>query len=167
MPIHEITTSSGEGDPLEMLEITARRAEMETQRVDETELHASLPGSWRELVLWFAWRVEAQVVQLAAPLEMRVPVAREAEVLRLMAIINERLWLGHFDMWQEDRGLVYRNSVVLPDGQGLEHSQADIVIRGALDAFERFYPAFNYVIWGDKSAEEALTASICETAGSA
>lgn len=167
MPFYDVADSGPESDPLESFERMAQRADMDTQRVDETELHVSLPGSWREVVLWFAWRVEAQVVQLAAPLEMRVPAAREAEVLRLMAIVNERLWLGHFDMWQEDRGLVYRNSVVLSDRNAIEANQAEIVIRGALDAFERFYPAFNYVVWGEKSAEDAIAASVCETMGSA
>lgn len=154
-------------DPLETLEVAARASNMEAQRVDDTELHVSLTGSWRDIGIWFAWRTEAQVVQLAAPLEMRVPAEHETEVMRLMVMINERLWLGHFDLWEQDKGLVYRNGAVLPDGQGMDETQADILLRSAMDAFERFYPAFNYVIWGQKNAEEALEAAICETAGSA
>ncbi|MGV6820468.1 MAG: YbjN domain-containing protein [Parvularcula sp.] len=156
-----------DSDPLEMFEHMARRAELDAQRVDESELHVTLSGSWRDVVMWFAWRVDAQVVQLAAPLELRVPEKVSTEVARLMAMVNERLWLGHFDVWQEDRSIVYRNAVVLTDGQAIESGQAEIVLRAAVDAFERFYPAFNYVIWGDKTAEEALDASVCETMGTA
>lgn len=167
MTYQTVTSDFVQHDPLETFEYTARRSDMEAERVDDTELHVSLSGSWREVVIWFAWRIEAQVVQVATPLEMRVPKARAAEVHRLLSMINERLWLGHFDIWQEDGSIVYRNAVVLPEGQALESSQAEIVIRGALDAFERFYPAFNYVVWGDKTSEEALEAAICETAGRA
>lgn len=158
---------AAETDPLETMEVMARRAELDTQRVDDRELHISLTGSWRDVGIWVSWRAEAQVLQLGAPLEMRVPVAAEAEVLRLIARINERLWLGHFDLWEEDNGLIYRNGIVLPEGQNLDPSQAEIVLRGALDAFERFYPTFNFVVWGGKTAEEALEASVFETAGSA
>lgn len=154
-------------DPLDTLESLARRSDMEAQRIDETELHLNLTGTWRDIGIWFAWRAEAQVLQIGAPLEMRVPPHREAEVLRLLAQVNERLWLGHFDLWEDDRGIIYRNGAVLPAGQALDDSQADILVRGALDAFERFYPAFNFVVWGDRTAEAALAGAISETVGSA
>ncbi|MEM9989928.1 MAG: YbjN domain-containing protein, partial [Pseudomonadota bacterium] len=154
-------------DPLETVELFARRIDMDAQRVDEHELHISLTGSWRDVGIWVAWRAEAQVLQIGAPLEMRVPKERELEVMRLLALVNERLTLGHFDLWEADKGLVYRNGAVLTAGQTMEDSQAEILVRGAMDAFERFYPTFNYVVWGGKTAEEALEASLFETVGSA
>ncbi len=156
-----------QADPLETLEIMARRADADAQRIDESELHVGVTTAWREVSLWFAWRMEAQVLQLGAPLEMRVPKDRQAEVLRLLSMVNERLWLGHFDLWEEGKGFVYRHAVVLPEGQGVDESQGEILLRAVTDAVDRFYPAFNYVIWGDKTAEEALEASVFETAGSA
>jgi hypothetical protein len=165
----DVATSQDFGayDPLETVELLARRSDMDAQRVDEHELHVSLNGSWRDIGIWFAWRADAQVLQIGAPLEMRVPKQVEAEVLKLLAIVNERLWFGHFDMWDQERGLIYRNGAVLPAGQGLDETQAEILLRGALDAFERFYPAFNFVVWGGKTAQEALDGAIAETAGNA
>lgn len=154
-------------DPLETLEGFARRADMEAQRVDDTELHINLTGSWRDVGIWFAWRTEAQVLQIGAPLEMRVPKAKEADVYKLLARINERLWFGHFDLADGETGIVYRNSAVLPLGQMIDECQAEILLRGAMDAFERFYPAFNFVIWGGMSADAALEAAVSETAGTA
>ena len=117
--------------------------------------------------MWFSWREEAQVLQIGAPLELKVPAKRAAEVHKLLALVNERLWIGHFDLWADDGGLIYRNGAVLAEGQGMAPGQAEILLRGAMEAFDRFYPAFNYVIWGGKSAEEAMTASILEPMGSA
>lgn len=162
-----LEADSSSVDPLETIEFLARRADLEAQRVDEHELHVSLAGAWRDVGIWFAWRAEAQVLQIGAPLEMRVPAERELEVVRLLAMVNERLTLGHFDLWKADKGLVYRNGAVLTAGQTMEDSQAEILLRGAVDAFERFYPAFNYVVWGGKTAEEALEASMFETVGTA
>lgn len=154
-------------DPLETLEGFARRADMDAQRIDETELHVNLNGTWRDVGIWFAWRTEAQVLQIGAPLEMRVPKAREAEIFKLLAMVNERLWFGHFDIGDQEGGIVYRNSAVLPLGQSIDDCQAEILLRGAMDAFERFYPAFNFAIWGNLSAEDALEAAVSETAGTA
>lgn len=154
-------------DPLDTLEGFARRAEMDAHRIDDTELHINLTGSWRDVGIWFSWRTEAQVLQIGAPLEMRVPKAMETEVFKLLALVNERLWFGHFDMGDKDSGIVYRNSAVLPLGQAIDDCQAEILLRGAMDAFERFYPAFNFVIWGNMSAEAALDGAIAETVGSA
>jgi len=154
-------------DPIDMIETLARASDMEAERVDDTEVHVCLTGSWRDVSLWFSWREEMQVLQVGAPLEMRVPDARSAEVFKLLALVNERLWIGHFDLWGEDGGIVYRNGAVLSEGQGMAPGQAEILLRGAMDAFEQFYPAFNYVIWGGKTAKEALAACILEPAGTA
>ncbi|MEM9233278.1 MAG: YbjN domain-containing protein [Pseudomonadota bacterium] len=154
-------------DPLETLEGFAKRADMDAQRIDETELHINLTGSWRDVGIWFAWRTEAQVLQIGAPLEMRVPKDRAAEIYKLLALVNERLWFGHFDIGDQEGGIVYRNSAVLPLGQSIDDCQAEILLRGAMDAFERFYPAFNFAIWGGMSAETALDSAVAETVGSA
>lgn len=154
-------------DPLETLEGFARRADMDTHRIDDHELHVNLNGSWRDVGIWFAWRTEAQVLQIGAPLEMRVPKSREAEVYKLLALVNERLWFGHFDIGDKEGGIVYRNSAVLPIGSAIDDCQAEILLRGALDAFERFYPAFNFAIWGNMTAEASLDAAVAETVGSA
>ena len=153
--------------PLDTIEAVATTAAFDAQRIDETELHVTLAGGWRDVSVWFAWREEAQVLQIGAPLELKVPQGSRAAVNELLALVNERLWLGHFDHWERDHGLIYRNGAVLPAGQVMDASQAEILLRGALDAFEKFYPAFNYVVWGGKSAREAIDMCVLETVGTA
>ena len=153
--------------PLDTIERIALGSDLDAQRIDETELHVNLTGSWRDVSVWFAWREEAQVLQIGAPLEIKVPYTKRAEVCALLALVNERLWLGHFDNWERDGGLIYRNGAVLPAGQSMDQSQAEILLRGAVDAFDKFYPAFNYVVWGGKTAEEAIEACVLEPVGNA
>ncbi|ADM09799.1 hypothetical protein PB2503_08719 [Parvularcula bermudensis HTCC2503] len=153
-------------DPLDTVEIFCRRADMDAERIDDTELHISLSGSWREVGIWFGWRMDAQMLQIGAPLELKVPEARRDEVCRLLTLVNERLWLGHFDL-DGEIGLIYRNTTVLPIAQGLDDCQAEILVRAALDAFDRFFPAFNFVVWGGETADKAFSSAICETAGNA
>lgn len=167
MSLYETSLETEIADPIDMIETLARSQDMETQRVDDTEVHLCLSGSWKDISLWFSWRAEAQVLQIGAPLELKVPGQRKSEVLKLLARINERLFIGHFDIWGESGEIVYRNSAVLAERQGIAPGQAEVLLRSAMEAFELYYPAFNYVIWAGKTAEEAITASILEPVGSA
>jgi hypothetical protein len=160
-------SSAIEVDPLESIEVVAGALGFDMERIEETELHLSLRGMWRDSGIWFTWRPELATVQMGAPLDLKAPPGRLHEVTRLIAMVNERLWIGHFDLWSDDLGLVFRNAVVLPESGQLDRLQAKILIEGAGEAIDRFFPAFNYLIWGGKTPDEAIEASLFETAGSA
>ena len=167
MSIELIERPVSAADPLEALEAAACALEMDAERVDDAELHLSVPGVWRDAGLWFSWRAELSTLQMGAPLDLKAPDNRVREVAHLAAKVNERLWLGHFDVWSDDHSIVYRNAIVLPESGAVDRTQAQLLIRGAAEAIDRFFPAFNYVIWGGKTPDEAMEASLFETAGSA
>jgi len=154
-------------DPLDVLEAVASNAEMPVERIDRSELHINVSGGWRDMAIWFAWRPDLHTLQLGAPLDLKAPEGRLADVCRLLALVNERVWIGHFDLWSDDNGIVFRHGVVLPEDADIDAMQAECLIRGAAEAFDRFFPAFNYLIWGGKEPEEALEASLFETVGNA
>jgi len=155
------------GDPIDLIEALAEASNIESQRVDETEVHVCLGGAWKDISLWFSWRPDAQVLQIGAPLELKVPGTREAEVHKLLALVNERLWIGHFDLWGQEGGIVYRNGVVLSDEQGMAPNQAESLLRAAQEAFDQYYPAFNFCVWGGRTAQESLAACVLKPMGSA
>jgi hypothetical protein len=167
MSIELLKAPTPDIDPLEALEAVADDLALSVERVDDDELHVAMPGLWRDAGFWFTWRAELSTLQMGAPLDLKAPKGRINEVARLVAMINERLWIGHFDLWSEDNSIVFRNAAVLPADGRLDAGQAEILIKGAREAIDRFLPAFNYLIWGGKSPEEALDASMFETAGNA
>jgi hypothetical protein len=167
MSIELLKAPTPDIDPLEALEAVADELALSVERVDSDELHLAMPGLWRDAGFWFTWRAELSTLQMGAPLDLKAPKGRINDVARLVAMINERLWIGHFDLWSEDSSIVFRNAAVLPSDGRLDAGQAEILIKGAREAIDRFLPAFNYLIWGGKSPEEALDASMFETAGNA
>lgn len=154
-------------DPLASLETAAEGLGFDMDRVGETELHVMLPGVWRDIGLWFTWRPELMTLQMGAPIDLKAPLGRLEEASHLVTMVNERLWVGHFDLWADDHSIVYRNAVILPESGVLERSQGEALIGAASEAVDRFYPAFNFLIWGGKDPAEALKASLFETAGCA
>lgn len=167
MSIELLETPSPAIDPLDAIEAVAGALEIEIERVDDVEIHLAVPGTWRDAGVWFTWRPEVSTLQMGAPLDVKVPENLMMPAARLVTMINERLWIGHFDLWTEDQNIVFRNSIVLPQDGSLDDVQAQYLIRGATEAIDRFFPAFNYLIWGGKSPEEALESSLFETAGNA
>ncbi len=154
-------------DPLDALEAVAVALEMECERVDGNELHLAVPGLWRDSGLWFTWRAELSTLQIGAPLDLKAPKNLIGDAVRLAGLVNERLWIGHFDVWSDDQSIVYRNGMVLPQDGSLDSAQAQILIKAAGEALDRFFPAFNFLVWGGKSPEEAMEASMFETTGNA
>ncbi|MEM8770858.1 MAG: YbjN domain-containing protein [Pseudomonadota bacterium] len=167
MSIELIQKPSKSLDPMTALEAAAEHLEFEMERVADSEIHIMLPSVWRDIGLWFTWRDELSTLQMGAPIDLKAPTGREDEASRLVTMVNERLWAGHFDLWTEDQSIVYRNAAILPQSNALDPAQAEMLIRAAAEAVDRFYPAFNFLVWGGKKPEDALKASLFETAGNA
>jgi hypothetical protein len=97
---------------------------------------------------------------------MKVAEQRYTDVCVLLASINERMWIGHFDLCADDGMLMYRQALMLGDG-GTNPTQIEELVEIALLECERVFPAFMFLVWGGKSAEEALAAAMLETHGEA
>jgi len=158
--------TSGSMDPLESVE-QAVLAEQYAYERDELELHMAVPGAWRDHQIWFAYRPELDVIHVCASLELKAPAHRLREVCELVARLNERLWLGHFDIWSDDGSIVFRHALTLPEAEGVSVAQAAALIVAAKEAGERLYPAFHYLLWSGKSPVDAVSAAMFDTAGEA
>jgi hypothetical protein len=44
---------------------------------------------------------------------------------------------------------------------------AELLVESAIEECERFYPVFQFVLWGGKSPKDALAAALIETHGEA
>ena len=63
--------------------------------------------------------------------------------------------------------ILYRHATLLgPDGT-LPLDMAETLVGTAIDECERFYPVFQFVLWGGKTPAEAIAAALIETRGEA
>jgi hypothetical protein len=56
--------------------------------------------------------------------------------------------------------------LIFPDSQ-VSAAQCEALLHLAVEACEHYYPAFQFVLWGGKSAREAMAAALFEVAGQA
>ncbi len=53
--------------------------------------------------------------------------------------------------------IMYRQALVLPGGITASTAQCESMLVGAIHACERYYPAFQFVVWAGKIAAEAMS----------
>ena len=75
--------------------------------------------------------------------------------------------MGHFEVWAENGEVIFRHAMALPDGERPSMAQTASMIDGAMEAADRFYPAFDFLIKEGKTPAEAMAACMFETVGQA
>lgn len=166
----EVSQILGDGrleNPVDVVEHIANLNEWAFDRTGDDEISISVNGSWADYHISFNWRNDLDALHLACAFDLRVPDRRRDEIVALMSMINEQLWLGHFDLWTQEGVIMYRHGVLLSGGAGLNGEQCEGLLRASTEACERYYQAFQFVIWAGKTATEAMETVMFETAGSA
>ncbi|MXO47088.1 hypothetical protein GRI69_02275 [Erythrobacter vulgaris] len=131
------------------------------------EICGEIQGSWAKYQLRGVWRGEDRVLQILCLPDVRIAPEKLAAAHELVALANEQMWLGHFDVWSNGGVLLYRNGTLLGNDGMLSLDQAQSLVEIAVEECDRFYPAFQFVLWGDKSPQDALKSAMVDAAGEA
>src|ERR1700739_3394696 len=95
-------------DPLDIVERVLVSENLNFERTEDGDLAFALVGDWKDYELWFAWRPEADCLQLCLSLDIRARKTKRAAAHALLSLINQRVWLGHFEVWSEDGEVIFR-----------------------------------------------------------
>lgn len=154
-------------NPLDIVEQIVSTYDWSFDRRSDDEMAVQVPGQWCDYSLYFAWCEEVSAMHFTCAFDMRVPAGRRREVHDLLATVNEKIWLGHFGLWDDEGLPMFRHALLLRGADGVSIGQMEDLVDIAMSECERFYPAFQYVIWGGKSADEAVDMAMVETVGEA
>ncbi len=153
-------------NPVDLIEQVATAHDWPCERTNDDELTLTVAGSWADYHVSLNWREDLESLHIACAFDFKVPDNRLGEVYRLIAQINEQLWLGHFDIWSLEGLIMFRQGLML-NGAVATPGQCEALLRAALEACERYYQSFQFVVWAGKDAREALSSTMFETHGQA
>jgi len=154
-------------NPLDLFERLASLNDWTFDRDSEDELSVAVTGGWSDYHVAITWLAEVEALHIACAFDLKVPERRRGEVLQLVSLVNEQLWLGHFDLWSSESVVMYRHALLLSGGAEPTEEQAAALVRSAVEACERYYQAFQFVVWAGKTAKEGMEGAMLETAGEA
>jgi hypothetical protein len=154
-------------NPVDVIEQIAALNDWSFERAADDEINVSVRGGWCDYHVSFSWMEDREVVHLACGFDLKVPQVRRMEVMRLLSGVNEQMWIGHFDLWSNEGVIMYRQALLLAGGVEPTSAQVERLLVTAIDACERYFQAFQFVVWAGKSAPEALQTVLFETVGEA
>jgi hypothetical protein len=155
-------------DPLDVVEaVIATDERFACERAEDGDVHFSFKSAWGETIGYFSYRDELPALLFTLGFDLQAPPSRHAEATRLAARINETLWLGHIDVWSDDGTIIFRHAMPMIGREEISVGEVQAMLAAALDAADRFQPAFHYLILAGLPAQEAAAAALFETAGEA
>lgn len=153
--------------PVDIIEQIASINDWSFERQDDDEISISVRGSWSDYHVSFNWMSDLESLHVASAFDLKVPDPRRTEIKQLISLVNEQLWIGHFDMWSHEGVVLFRNSHLLSGGAEVTPQQCEALLRSATEACDLYYQAFQFVVWAGKDAGDALSQVMFETVGEA
>lgn len=154
-------------NPLDLVEEMVSANDWAHDRSSDLELMAEISGHWCDYHLCAVWQPEVSAMYLSCQLDGKVPPLRRGPVYELLALANERMWLGHFELAVEEGMVLFRHTVPLRGTRGVSVEQLEDLVDTAILECDRFYPALQLVVWGDRPVAEAIEAAMMDTVGEA
>ena len=113
--------------------------------IDENRnIHVEIGGNWCDYQLSYGLNDTGNIVYLSCALDIKVTKKSSHEIYKLLTDINQKLALGHFEVWMEDGWPIFRHSILISNNNTLCKSQIEEISLIALEECERFYPLFNF-----------------------
>lgn len=151
----------------EVLEVLSSDLDAHITRPSAQELMVACRGQWATYQLHCYWQSDLWALHVAALMDLQIAKDRRPEVTRLLADINARLWIGHFELNPDEWVPIYRHSLLLRGQKQVAREQLEDLIDAAIGECDRFFPTFKLVVARNFSTEQAIEASILETHGEA
>ncbi len=118
MPLLQLELDRNE-HPVDIVERIAAHNRWSFDRDEQDEISISVTGGWTDYNIAFTWLAEVEALHVACAFDLKVPCARLMELASLVALINEQLWIGHFDIWPNDGVIMFRHAILLAGGAEL------------------------------------------------
>ena len=153
--------------PIDIVESLAAHHEWDFDRISDEQIAMAVEGQWRTYSLTLAWSAFDETLRLICTFELAPPEDKLPGMYELLNNVNDQCWAGAFTYWAEQELMVYRYGLVLAGGNEASSEQIDTMIRAAVLSAERYYPAMQLLVWGNKTPHEALQVAIAEAYGHA
>ncbi|MCZ4352787.1 YbjN domain-containing protein [Roseovarius aestuarii] len=153
--------------PIDIVEHLAAHNEWDFDRIGDDQIAMAVEGQWRTYAITLDWSGYDETLRMVCTFDMDPPSDRQPALYEALNAVNDQCWAGAFTFWGEQKLMVYRYGLVLAGGQDASPEQIDTMISAAVLSAERYYPAFQLVVWGGRTPRDAMQVAIAEAYGRA
>jgi hypothetical protein len=160
--------ANDDNNPIDMVEELAEAKGWTFSRHDDCTINIALPGQKATYDVSLEWQEEFSALLIACTIPLEISAANREMAVQALEKINQNLWLGHFDLSNQDKFPAFRHTLLL------RMIHVGLAIDLVADIFDiaqaecnRFYTTFQLAQAGDIRLHDDLSAAIFETIGEA
>lgn len=153
-------------NPLDSVEEILCANDWTFDRMNEDELRVQVSGKACEYSLYFSWHENMSAIQFLCDIDVSFTKAGLDMAAKTLSAINTSMWLGHFDIDDENRNPRFRHTSLLRGmtyTSGADHIEDLMDI--ALKECERFYPVFHLLSQSEPVRDIDLGLALMDNAG--
>ena len=133
----------------------------------EDELVADISSQWCQYRLYFSWSERIKAINFTVTFDLKFPFSTLRAIHELLALINEKLWIGHFDITSKNSIPAFRHTLLVPQKNEILYSQLEEIVDIAIYECEKYYPAFQQILFEGSQPSDVLELCLSEPVGTA
>lgn len=154
-------------NPIDQIQALLSLNDFDVIKEAEDELIVKVDHANMEFTLMFFWREELDILFFTIFSPYKVAPERFQGYIQLMNKINERVMVGQFSVTEDIGMITYRNALMTRGMNHLSEDQIQDLIEFGLEEYQRFIPAFDYMMGDDPNPSHAFEIAYFETEGEA
>ena len=154
-------------NPIDIVEDVIHQKKWNFSRADDHELVAEISSQWCAYRLYFTWSENINALSLSITFDIRFPEIKLNKAYELLGLINENLWIGHFDITSRNGIPAFRHTILSNTETEVLHKKFEDLVDIGIYECEKFYPSFQQVLFDEITPREAIEFSKFEIIGRA
>ena len=154
-------------NPIDIVEEVIYEKKWSFSRADEYELVADISSKWCQYRLYFTWSENIRAISFTITFDLKFPQNKIIKAYELIGLINEKLWLGHFDITSKNGIPAFRHTILSNADSDFLHKKLENLVDIAIYECEKYYPSFQQVLFDQIEPSESLLFTNFEVLGSA
>ncbi len=154
-------------NPIDIVEEIIYEKKWSFSRADDYELVADISSKWCQYRLYFTWSERVRAMSFTTTFDLKFPQNSLLKAYELIGLINEKLWIGHFDITSKNGIPAFRHTILSTNGNDFLHKQLEDLVDIAIYECEKYYPAFQQVLFDEIMPSKAIVFSNFEVIGTA
>ena len=150
-------------NPIDFVEEIIHSKKWSFTRAANDELVAEISSKWSNYRLYFAWSEQIKAINFTVTFNLKFPSTSLVSIHELLALVNERLWIGHFDVTSRNGIPAFRHTLLVPQKNEYLYNQLEELVDIAIYECEKYYPAFQLLLLEDSKVHEALELCILDS----
>ena len=154
-------------NPIDIIEDVIYQKKWSFSRAADHELVAEISSQWCLYRLYFTWSEKINALSLSITFDIRFPQTQFKKAYELLGLINENLWIGHFDITSWNGIPAFRHTILSSSENEILHKKFEDLVDIGIYECEKFYPCFQQILFEEITAKEAIKFSNFEVIGRA